>query len=139
MPQEMLRGNENNQILRGGLHHALTAQPRIDARIHGTINKVFFFVADFGQLVFSLQHIHMAGTTAAHATAVMLKLNIIVEGDVQNRFAFGSNVGLGWLAVLKLEGNVDSFHEGIFKRGKNEGTKVRMPAPDSKLLLALVV
>jgi hypothetical protein len=81
----------------------------------------------------------MAGTTAAHPTAIVLKLNAVVEGDVQNRFAFGSNVGLGWLAVLKLEGNVDSFHEGIFKRGKNEGTKVRTPAPDSKLFPPLLV
>lgn len=139
MPQKLLRGDKNNQILGGSLHDALAAQARIDARVDGPVDEVFFFVADFGQLVFPLQHIHMAGTTAAYAPAVVLELDTVVERNVQNRFAFGSNVGLGWLAVLKLEGNVDSFHEGIFKRGKNEGTKVRMPAPDSKLFAPLLV
>lgn len=139
MSQEFLRRNKDDQVLRAVLHHALASQTRIDARVYGAVNEVLFFVADFWELVFALQHVYVACAAATYTTTVVLKLNTVVEGNVQYRLAFGGYMGLGGLAVLKLEGNIDSFHKGIFKRGKNKGTKVRTPAPDSKLLGTLVV
>ena len=74
----------------------------------------------------------MASATTAHAAAVVLKLNIVIEGHIQHRLALGSHMSLRGLAILKLEGDVNGIHKvGVL--GAIAGTKVRTTGPESKL------
>jgi hypothetical protein len=109
--EEILGRNEDNQVVAFGLHNALASQPRIDARIDGAVDKIFLLIGDFGQLVFALKHIHVACAAPANTAAVMLKVNIVVEGHVQHRLALGRYVRLRGLAILKLEGDVNGVHK----------------------------
>ena len=111
--------NEDNQVFGGVLHHTLAAQAGVDARIYGAVDKVLLFIADFGQAFLAAHHIHVAGATTTHAPTIVLELNAIVESYVQHRLAFSGHVGLLGLAVLKLEGDIDSFHEEIFRLDEN--------------------
>ena len=113
MSQEILRGQGYGE-LRAGFHHALTGQARIDARIYGAVDEVFFFIADFRQLVAAFFHVDVAGTAPAHAPAIVLELDSVVQGHVEHRLAGNSHVGLGRLAILKLERNGGGGHESEF-------------------------
>ena len=50
MAQKVLGWHGHDQ-LRSRLHHALAGQARVDARILGAVDKVFFLIADFRQVV----------------------------------------------------------------------------------------
>ena len=80
----------------------------------------------------------MAGAAPTHPAAIVLKLDVVVEGHVQHRLALGCHVGLRGLAILKLEGDVNGIHKVGFL-GAIAGTKVRTTTPESKLQPRLVV
>jgi hypothetical protein len=103
VPQEVLgwNGDYQFQLLIG--QHALASEARVDARANGPVNEVFFLVRNLGQVVHALVDVDVAGATAAHAAAVVLQLNTVVEGYIEHRLAAGGHVRLGGLAVLKLK------------------------------------
>ena len=103
MAQKVLRRDGDDHLQIHAAEDALAGQPRIEARVHGAVNEVFLFIADVGQFVAALLDVDMAGTAPAYASAVVLKLNAIVEGYIQYRLAGGRYMGNGWLAILKLK------------------------------------
>ena len=103
MAQKVLPRNGDDHLQIYASEYALTGQAGIDAGVHGAVNEVFLFIADVGQFVAALFNIDVAGTATAHASAVMLKLNAVVEGYIQYRLAGGRYMGNGWLAILKLK------------------------------------
>ena len=102
--QEVLGRHRDNQ-LHVGFYHALASQAGVDARVFGAVNKVLFFVADFGQVAAARVDVDVAGAAAAYPAAVVLQLDAVVEGHVENRLAGGRHVGLDRLAVAELEGD----------------------------------
>ena len=54
------------------LHYALAAQTRVNTRVYGTVNVVFFFVRNLRQVVHSGFYVHVAGTATAHTATVVL-------------------------------------------------------------------
>jgi hypothetical protein len=83
--------------------HALASQARGETRANGAVDEVFFLVGNLGQFVHALIHVNVAGAAPAHAAAVVLELNAVVEGHVEHRLAAGGHVRLSRLAVLKLK------------------------------------
>ena len=135
----MLRRNGNDQ-LHISLYHALAGQAGVDARVFGAVNKVLFFVADFGQFIAARVDVDVAGAAAAHAAAVVLQLDAIVEGHVEHRLAGGRHVGLGRLAVAELKGDGSGGNRQNRERIRRKNTafaaaKVLGPNPASKLRL----
>ena len=98
-------GRDTDNELHVGLDYALASQAGVDARVLGAVDEVLFLVGNFGQVVAAGIDVDVAGATPAHAAAVMLELNAIVQGHVEHRLAGGRHVGLGRLAVVELEGD----------------------------------
>ncbi len=96
-------GDDDLQLLSG--QHALAGQARVEARVDGAVNEVFFLVGNLGQVIQALVNVDVAGAAPAHAAAVVLQLDAVVEGHVEHGLAAGSHVRLGGLAVLKAEMN----------------------------------
>ncbi len=109
MSQEILIGNGYYQVF-VALNYALAGQPGIQARIDGPVYKIFFFIANFRQVVGAGFYVNVAGAAAANAAAVMLQLYMIIEGHIQHRFAFYAGERLVGLPVGKLKGNIYYFH-----------------------------
>jgi hypothetical protein len=103
MPEEVLGWNSNHQLQLLIGQHALAGQARVDTRADGAVDEVFFLVGNLGQVVHALVDVDVAGATAAHAAAVVLQLNAIIEGYIEHRLATRGDVRLGGLAVLKLK------------------------------------
>ena len=110
MPQKILFRNLDYEIRRRGFHHTLAAQTRVDARIDGPVDEIFFFIGDLGQRIAAAQHVHVARRAAANAAAVVLQLDTVVEGHIQHRFALGGDVRLRRLTIGKPERNGNSVH-----------------------------
>ena len=104
VPEKVLR-RDSNYELHIGLDHALAGQARVDARVLGAVDKVFFLVGNLGQVVATRFDVDVASAAAAHAAAVVLQLDAIVQRHVEHRLAGGRHVGLGRLAVVELEGD----------------------------------
>lgn len=126
MSQEILPRNGDHQIL-VALHHALAGQAGGEARVYRPINKILFLVRNLGQVVHSRLYIYVAGAATAYPAAIVLELNIVVEGHIKHRFAFGGHVRLVRLTVSKLKRNIYNFHEVQ----ANSGAKVVNGHPDS--------
>ena len=109
MSEEILIGDGYYQIF-VALYYALAGQARIQARVYGPVDEVFFFFGNFGQVVHAGFHVDVAGRAAANAAAVVLQLYIIIEGHIQHRFALVAGEGLIGLAVGKFKGYVYYFH-----------------------------
>ena len=62
--------------------NALAAQPGINMRVHGTVNKIFFLVRYFLDVVHAFVNINLAGAAPANAAAVMLQLNTVLQANV---------------------------------------------------------
>ena len=109
MPQEILVGNGNDQVF-VALDYALAGQAGIQARIFGPVNKIFFFVGNFGQIAGAGFYVNVAGAATANAAAVMLQFYMIIKGYIQHRFAFHSGKRLVGFAVGKFKRNIYCFH-----------------------------
>ena len=139
MSQEVL-GRHGHDQLHVSVYHALAGQAGVDAWVLGAVDEVLFFVADFGQLIAARVDVNMASTAPAHATAIVLELNAVIERHVEHRLAGGRHVGLGRLAVAELEGDGGGENRQSEKRKRRENTafaaaKVLGAAPASKLSL----
>lgn len=72
--------------------HTLTAQPRIQSWIYSPVNKIFFFIRQFFNVLFSCFHIQMAGAACANTSAIVMQFDIVFQGYFQNRL-IGFNTG----------------------------------------------
>lgn len=126
MSQKVLLWNGYHNIF-VALHHALAAQAGVDARVHGTVNVVFFFVGDLGEVVHASLYVYMAGAAPAHAAAVVLQLYVVIERHVQHRFSLHSGKGLVGRAVSEFKSYIYDFHASVYLR-----CKVMKPVPRFK-------
>lgn len=52
--------------------HTLASQPRIDARVYGPVDKIFFLIGYLLDIVHSLVYINLASAASAYTTAIVL-------------------------------------------------------------------
>jgi len=109
MPQEILIRNSNYQVFIS-LNNALAGQAGIQARVFGTVNKIFFFISNFRQVIGAGFYVNVAGAATANAAAIMLQFYMIIEGNIQHRFAFYAGKDLVGLPVGKFKSNIYCFH-----------------------------
>jgi len=64
--------------------HALATQSRVDARVNGTVDKIFFFIRYFLDVIHPLIYVDVAGAAAANAAAVMLQFDAVLQANVQH-------------------------------------------------------
>ncbi len=64
--------------------NALTTKPTFNARVDGAIDKVFFFVGDFLNVLLSLFHVNMASRAGANAPAVVVQVYIVLLGQFED-------------------------------------------------------
>jgi hypothetical protein len=76
------QGNGDGTIAAFG-QEALAAEARAEAGVHGPVDEVFFFIAQFGQVFLALFYIQVAGTAGAYATAVVMQFNIVLQRHFQ--------------------------------------------------------
>ena len=69
------------------LQHALATQPAVQAWINGPVNKIFFPVVQFFQVIFAFFNVNMAGAAGANAAAIVVQFYIIGEGYFKYRVA----------------------------------------------------
>ena len=69
---------------------ALATQARTEPRVHGTVNEIFFLIAQFFQKIFAFIYINMTGAARAYAAAVVVQLNVVRERHFQNALAGGN-------------------------------------------------
>ena len=65
-------------------NNTLTTKATFEARVDGTVNKVLFFVRYFFQKFIAFFHIYVARRACAHPTAVVIQVNVVVLGQLQN-------------------------------------------------------
>ncbi len=94
--------------------NGLTAKPAFNSRVDGTVDEVFFFIADLFQRIFAFINVDMACTAGADFSAVVVQVDTIifchfqntyVDGDVLDRFRcdalifksefYGGHIGQG--------------------------------------------
>lgn len=87
----------------------LTAQPALQPRVDGAIDKIFFLVGNLLQEFLPFLDVHVAGGTGAHAAAVVVQMHVVVlrdfeDGHVQKiaRRGFGRD---GFIFKLKMYGS----------------------------------
>ncbi len=66
-------------------NNALARQTRFQTRIDGTVNEVFFFLADVLQKIISFFDVYVTGAARTHTTAVVVEVNVVFFGQFQNR------------------------------------------------------
>ena len=65
----------------------LAAKPRANAGRNRAVDKIFFAVANFLQIIVAAFHIDVASTTSTDSTAVAIDVQAVVFSQVQNRIA----------------------------------------------------
>ena len=78
-----LIGQGDHNVAGAFLQQALTAQAGVQTGIHGTVDEIFFFLTEFLQVLLALLNIEMAGTAGADTTAVVMQINVVVEGNFE--------------------------------------------------------
>jgi hypothetical protein len=91
-------------------HHTLATQARVDARVNGPVNEVFFLVGYFLDIVHALVHINMAGAATAYTAAVVLQFNAVFQANIQYRFAFRYRQLDRFMPFLKVYFNFKNIH-----------------------------
>ena len=69
------------------LNGALAREARLNAWANGPINKIFFLVRNFGEIILSRLYVDVASTAGANHPAVAVDVHPIVFGEVQNIIA----------------------------------------------------
>lgn len=87
---------------------ALATQAAFKPGIDGAINKVFFLVGNFFQILLALFHINVTGGAGAYAATVVVEVNVVFFGNFQNRNIY----------IIPPHGNWS--YAGIFKIKMND-------------------
>jgi len=64
--------------------YTLAAQARINARVYRPVNKIFFFVRYFLDVIHPLVYVHLAGTAAAYAAAIVLQFDAVFQANIKH-------------------------------------------------------
>src|ERR1051325_8440383 len=88
--------------LAGFLDGDLAAETGIELEVRGHIKTVGLIVIHFAQQFGALDHLHVAGSAGAITAASVIKKNILVDRDVEDRLWFAV-VLIGQFSMLELD------------------------------------
>jgi hypothetical protein len=92
-------------------YRTLAGKARLEAGHDGTVDVVLFALAHLGQLVHALVYVHLAGGAGADPAAVVVQLDVVVEGEVQDGFTSHGSYRDGRYVLLdKAKGDFENFH-----------------------------
>ena len=75
---------------------ALATQSRFDAWVVGAVYEIFFFIGHLGQVIHAVFDVYVAGAAGADAATVVVEVDAVFFGQVEDGFAFGRFDGNGF-------------------------------------------
>ncbi len=86
----LIRYNHNDICL--AFENTLASQAGIYFRINGPVNKVFFPVGNFLEIIHPFDHKNMTGAATANSSTIMMEVYIFLHGDIQDAFSYDDGV-----------------------------------------------